>query len=90
MTRRERLPVGRVLPAGVRFAWWASLPVLLAAAWIGGLATLGPLDADFTVAHLAYRVLPPACATWGVLTLALAVVVQTRRRSTLMRTEPTR
>jgi len=66
----------RVLPAGVRLAWWLSLPALLVAAWFGGLAVLGPFDDRFTIAHLAYRVLPPACAVWGVLTLLLCLVVQ--------------
>ena len=43
-----------------------------------GLAVYGPLDEEFTVAHLAYRVLPPACALWGVVTLVLCVAVQLR------------
>lgn len=72
-------PVPRVLPGWVRWAWWATLPVVLVVAWLSGLAVYGPLDADFTPAHLAYRVLPPACAIWGMLTLALCVVVQVVR-----------
>ena len=71
--------VARVLPEWARWAWWVSLPVALVAAWIGGLAVFGPLDAEFTVAHLAYRVLPPACAVWGVATIALCIVVQAAR-----------
>ncbi|WP_127472551.1 DUF4184 family protein [Microbacterium sulfonylureivorans] len=71
--------VDRVLPRAVRWAWWISLPVVLATAWVGGLVALGPLDAEFTVAHLAYRVLPPACAVWGAATLVLCVVVQVVR-----------
>jgi hypothetical protein len=71
--------VERVLPAAVRWAWWLSLPAVLVAAWLVGLTLMGPLDADFTVAHLAYRVLPPACALWGALTVALCVVVQVLR-----------
>lgn len=67
------------LPAALRIAWWASLPVILIAAWVGGLLAFGPLSADFTVQHLAYRVLPPACAVWGVLTLILCVVLAVRR-----------
>jgi hypothetical protein len=74
-------PVTRVLPGWTRGAWWLSLPVILAVAWVLGVWTLGPLDEDFTVAHLAYRVLPPACALWGALTLALCAVVQVRMRS---------
>lgn len=72
-------PVARVLPSWVRWAWWLSLPAALLVAWVAGLAAFGPLDAGFTVAHLAYRVLPPACAGWGVLTLALALIIQTLR-----------
>ncbi|GAA1987167.1 DUF4184 family protein [Microbacterium pumilum] len=77
----------RVLPRWVRWAWWISLPVILAAAWLNGLAAYGPLDSDFTIAHLGYRVLPPACALWGVITLALCVVVQVVRS---MRERPPR
>ncbi len=75
-----------VLPGWVRWSWWLSLPALLIGAWLFGLAAYGPLDAEFTVAHLAYRVLPPACALWGLLTLALCVAVQllrARRRTSL-------
>lgn len=72
--------VTRVLPTWVRIVWWLSLPAALVAAWTGGLLAFGPLDAEFTVAHLAYRVLPPACAVWGALTVALCVAVQLRRR----------
>jgi hypothetical protein len=49
-------------------------------AWLVGLTAFGPLDGEFTVAHLAYRVLPPACAVWGALTVALCIVVQVLRR----------
>lgn len=73
-------PVHRILSPGVRAAWWLSLPAILAVAWLIGLAAYGPLDQDWTIAHLAYRVLPPACAIWGALTLALCIVVQTLRR----------
>lgn len=71
--------VPRVLPTWVRWAWWLSLPVSLVIAWLVGLAVYGPLDAEFTVAHLAYRVLPRACGLWGAVTLALCVGVQMRR-----------
>lgn len=77
--RAERDVVSRVLPEAVRVAWWASLPVVLVVAWAAGLIAYGPLDASFGVAHLAYRVLPPACAVWGVGTLVLAVLVQAVR-----------
>ena len=82
-------PVDRVLPSWLRVTWWISLPIVLIGAWFAGLATLGPLTTEFTVQHLAYRVLPPACAAWGVLTVALCVAVQSvrarRRRSAVPR-----
>ncbi len=71
--------VPRLVPTWVRWAWWLSLPAALVVAWLAGLAVHGPLDAGFTVAHLAYRVLPLACGLWGVATLALCVGVQMRR-----------
>lgn len=73
-------PVLRVLPAWVRVSWWISLPVILLTAWLGGLVVLGPIEGTFTAAHLSYRVLPPACAVWGALTLVLCVVVVVVRR----------
>lgn len=79
LRQREALPPVRTTPAWVRRAWWVSLPVLLVGAWVVGLTIFGPLDADFTVRHLAYRVLPPACAVWGALTFALCVVLLVRR-----------
>lgn len=77
--RRVEASVPCLLPAWVRWTWWLSLPVLLALAWIIGLAVYGPLDAEFTIQHLAYRVLPQACAAWGLVTVGLAVVVQVLR-----------
>jgi hypothetical protein len=81
LARRE--PGGtpsQVLPRWVRWGWWMSLPVVLAVAWVWGLAVHGGLDAEFTAAHLAYRVLPPACAVWGAATVMLCGAVQVRRR----------
>lgn len=66
------------LPQWVRVAWWMSLPAILVGAWLWGLVVLGPLDADFTVQHLAYRVLPPACALWGAITFVLCMVFAVR------------
>lgn len=77
--------VSRVFPAWVRWAWWVSLPVLLVAALGVGLALRGPLTAEWTINHLAYFVLPPACAIWGVVTVALAIAVQASRASTTRR-----
>lgn len=79
----RRAPVAsvtRVLPPGVRRAWWVSLPIALVVAWLIGLAVYGPLTASWTAQHLAYRVLPPACAVWGVLTLVLCLVIVLVRR----------
>lgn len=74
--------VSRVLPDGARWAWWLSLPVILVIAWAVGLVRYGPLTAQWSIPHLAYRVLPPACAIWGGATAVLGVVAQTlgRRR----------
>lgn len=59
----------------VRVVWWLSLPVILVAAWAIGYAALGPFTPEFTVQHLAYRVLPFACGIWAMLTLALCVAI---------------
>jgi hypothetical protein len=74
-------PAPRLLPAPVRWLWWLSLPALLVVALVVGYAVRGPLTAEFTLQHLAYQMLPPACAVWGVLTVVLCVVVQALRRS---------
>lgn len=76
-----RPAVAQRLPRGVRVAWWISLPVILIAALVLGLVLYGPLDAEFTVQHLAYRVLPPACALWGAITLVLCLVLSLRQPS---------
>ncbi|MDR7189442.1 hypothetical protein J2Y46_002265 [Microbacterium sp. BE35] len=89
LVRRDpESPAPRMMPSWVRWAWWVSLPVMLLATWVWGLAILGPLDAEFTFAHLGYRVLPPACAAWGAITIALCVLVQVRRRHALGVTSP--
>lgn len=80
LRRRRAVTAGAsVLPAFVRWAWWISLPLTLVAAWGIGLALFGPFSEQFTFAHLAYRVLPPACGLWGAMTVGLAVVVQVLR-----------
>ncbi len=73
----------RVLPRPVRWAWWLSLPIVLVGAWVIGLALYGSITVEWTAQHLAYRVLPSACALWGLITLALAITVQAlaRRRN---------
>lgn len=65
----------RVLPSWVRRVWWVSLPVILIAAWLIGYLAYGPFTAEFTLQHLAYRVLPSACGIWAMLTLVLCVVI---------------
>ena len=77
--RTPAASLDRVLPAAVRRAWWLSLPVILVAAWVLGLALFGPITAERTPQQLAYRVLPPAAAVWGALTIALCVVVLVAR-----------
>lgn len=77
--------VVRSVPAGVRIAWWLTLPVILAAAWVLGLLAYGPLSESFTVQHLAYRMLPPACALWGALTLLLCLTVPAFRAASSAR-----
>ncbi len=72
--------VPRLLPGAVRGGLWLALPVILGVAWVWGLAAHGPLRSDFTAAHLAYRVLPPACAVWGVIALGMCLVVVVLRR----------
>lgn len=81
MLRLRRTPRGsvvRVAPDVVRWLWWMSLPAVLVAAAAGGYLAMGPFTAEFTPAHLGYRVLPPACAAWGVVTLLLCLLVQGR------------
>ena len=79
LSRRMPAAADRVLPGWVRWAWWVSLPAALVVALAWGLAATGPLTERWTPAHLGYLVLPPACAAWGALTLALAIVVQMLR-----------
>lgn len=61
------------VPAWLRILWWLSLPVVLVVAVVIGYVRLGPITASFTVQHLAYATLPPACGIWAMLTLALCV-----------------
>ncbi|MET0411496.1 MAG: DUF4184 family protein [Polyangiaceae bacterium] len=80
-------PRTRVVPDTVRWVWWFSLPVILIVAWFALLPLYGGFDEHFGPAHLAYRVLPPACALWGALTVVLCLVVQARARGA-RRAEP--
>lgn len=83
--RRADEPVPALLPAAVRWAWWAALPVALVVAWIIGVASFGPLGGEISVPYIAYRVLPPACAAWAVLTLLLCAVILILRRQSRAR-----
>lgn len=78
-----RQTVRQSLPQAVRIAWWLSLPVMLVTAWVLGLIAYGHFTHDYTVQHLAYRVLPPTCALWGVLTLLLRLSLPFFRRARL-------
>lgn len=80
LRRRRAAAVRRAVPDAVRVGWWLSLPVALIMATVVGLVQYGPLTAEWTAQHLAYRVLPPACALWAAATLALCVAVQFARR----------
>jgi hypothetical protein len=84
--RRAAASIVRVLPSWVRWVWWLSLPAALVIGWVYGLAVYGPLDDEFTFQHLAYRVLPPACAVWAAVTLVLCVAVQAVRTARAGRT----
>ena len=80
LRRREAAAsVPRLVPNWLRWTWWLSLPIFLVVAWAGGLVAFGPLDSEFTAAHLGYRVLPQACAVWAIVTGVLAVGVQVSR-----------
>lgn len=81
LARGRAVPIAVRVPGFVRVAWWLSLPVLLVAAWLGGLALFGPVRPGFGIEHLAYLVLPPAVGVWGGLTLVLALVLQLMPRA---------
>lgn len=78
--RAPAAPVARRSPWWMPWAWLAALPVALIVGWGVGLAVFGPLSAERSAQQLAYLVLPPACAIWGVATMVLALVLQLRRR----------
>jgi hypothetical protein len=80
LRRRTPVAIERQMPALVRVTWWMSLPAILIAAWICGLVLFGPLRPGFGIAHLAYLVLPPACALWALLTVLLALAVSAAGR----------
>ena len=65
----------RMLPAWVRWSWYLTLPVFLIGGWLIGLSVYGPPGESLSVQQLAYRTLPLASGLWGLMTLALCVVV---------------
>lgn len=73
----------RLLPTWVRRGWWLSLPLILVVALVGGYAAHGPFRSGFGMEHLAYAVLPEACAIWGALTFVLCVAILAGRRRLL-------
>jgi Domain of unknown function (DUF4184) len=77
LARSPRMPAPRA-NRYLRLAWWASLPAILVLAWVCGLVIGGGFTHEYTPQHLAYRVLPPAAALWGAVTVALCVRVQWR------------
>jgi hypothetical protein len=82
LRRQAPVVVRRSAPDMVRVLWWVSLPVFLGVAWVIGLLVYGPIGGAWRIEHNAYRVLPPACAVWGVLTAALSVGIQIVRART--------
>ncbi|PTT21155.1 DUF4184 domain-containing protein [Microbacterium sp. HMWF026] len=88
LSRRSPGSVARVLPDAVRAVWWLSLPVALVGASLVALAVEGGFGPDYTPTHLIYGVLVKVAAAWGAATLALAVLVQWRRRVGDGRTSP--
>ncbi len=73
--RHPDVTFARLLPGFARAALWLALPACLVVAWGWGVLVYGPLRPAFTIQHLAYQVLPVACAVWGALALALCVFV---------------
>lgn len=81
LRRAEPRPAAQqLLPRWVRVSWWISLPVILIASWGVGYYVFGPFTEEFTLQHLAYRVLPQGCGIWAMLTLALCVILTTAGR----------
>ncbi len=72
-----------LLPAAIAIgAMTPDLPLFLRGTPLSYQAThtnVALSTATWTAQHLAYRVLPPACAVWGVVTIALCVAVIARR-----------
>lgn len=80
LRRQQVLAPQRLFPTWVRCAWWMSLPITLLVAGIGGYLIRGPFTQEWTVPHLAYLVLPPACGIWGAGTVVLAIAITATRQ----------
>ena len=80
LIRRSPGPIVRSVSGVVRVVWWISLPCALLLASGLALAVSGGFDADFTPTHVVYGVLTKVATAWGVATVALALVIQVRRR----------
>jgi hypothetical protein len=74
--------LARILPGWLRTTLWCALPVVLFAALGWGIATYGPLRPGYSAEHLAYQVLPPAFAMWGMLVAAMCLIVLILRQIT--------
>lgn len=73
---RARRPhaVQRRLPDVIRWVWWLSLPIMLAAVSLQHLTVVTGEGGAPTMTALIYGVLVPATAVWGVLTIVACVV----------------
>ncbi|MFG6280334.1 DUF4184 family protein [Microbacterium sp. 5K110] len=81
LARRAPQPVNRVIPDAARLAWWLSLPLALMVSSAIAIVLAGGFGPDFTPTHLIYGVLTKVATAWAVVTVALALAVQARRRA---------
>lgn len=81
LARRAPQPVNRVIPDAARLAWWLSLPLALLVSSAIAIVLAGGFGPDFTPTHLVYGVLTKVATAWAVVTVALALAVQARRRA---------
>lgn len=79
LSRRSTEPAARVLPHVVRVVWWISLPLALVGATAVSAVSSAATGVELNPTGLVYGVLTRVAAGWGVLTVALAIVVQVRR-----------
>lgn len=79
LARRSPDARARVLPRSVVAVVWLLLPVSIVIAWFVGLSMPVMWIDGFRVERLLYTVMPPACAIWGVLAVAIGGVAQVVR-----------